>query len=103
MKVLLDTNVLIAAFITRGVCSDLLEHCMRRHGLVTSQFILSEFHEQLIGKFKFSAEEVDEAIELLRSKMEVVAPASLASPICRDPDDDAVLGTAIPNQGTCNA
>ncbi len=35
MRVLLDTNVLIAALITRGVCSDLLEHCLRRHEPIT--------------------------------------------------------------------
>ncbi len=27
MRVVLDTNVLIAAFIARGVCSVILEHC----------------------------------------------------------------------------
>jgi hypothetical protein len=44
MKVLLDTNVLIAALITRGVCSDLLEHFMRLYGLVTSEFILGSLN-----------------------------------------------------------
>ena len=39
MRVVLDTNVLIAALITRGVCSDLLEHCFRRHEIVLSEFI----------------------------------------------------------------
>jgi len=48
-----NTNVLIAAFITRGVCSDVLEHCVRRHVLVTSEFILNEFCEKLIHKFKY--------------------------------------------------
>ena len=28
MKLVLDTNVLIAALITRGICADLLEHCV---------------------------------------------------------------------------
>ena len=57
MKIALDTNVLIAAFIARGVCNDLLEHCVRRHELVTSEFILNEFREKLTGKFKFTHEE----------------------------------------------
>ena len=43
MKVVLDTNVLIAAFITKGVCSELLEHCLRRHEIIMSEFILDEF------------------------------------------------------------
>jgi putative PIN family toxin of toxin-antitoxin system len=45
MKVVLDTNVLIAAFITRGSSSDLLEHCIRQHEIVTSEFILDEFRQ----------------------------------------------------------
>ena len=102
MKVVLDTNVLIAAFITQGVCNDLLEHCIRHHELVTSDFILlDEFHRHLIGKFKYDIAEASEAIELLRSKMEVVRPISFESPVCRDSDDDMVLGTAIAGKAEC--
>ena len=49
MKVLLDTNVLIAAFIARGSCAELLEHCVRRHELFTSQWILEEFRRNLVS------------------------------------------------------
>lgn len=101
MKVVLDTNVLIAAFITRGVCSDLLDHCIRRHELITSEFILDEFRKHLIGKFHYSTAETDEALELLRSKMSVVIPTALEQPICRDPDDDAILGTAVTGGAAC--
>ncbi len=101
MRIVLDTNVLIAAFITRGVCSDVLEHCVRQHTLVTSDFILNEFREHLIYKFKYSAEEAEEAFELLRSRMEVVTPADLGATVCRDPDDDVILGTAIAGNAAC--
>jgi len=30
MTIVLDTNVLIASFVTRGVCRDLVDHCIRR-------------------------------------------------------------------------
>jgi len=101
MRILLDTNVLIAAFITRGVCSDLLEHCIHRHKLVTSEFILNEFREHMIGKFQYSVSETEEAVELLRTKMEVVTPVQLEHPVCRDPDDDVVLGTALAGNVAC--
>ena len=39
MKIVLDTNVLIAAFIARGVCSDLLEHCARQILQSTRQLV----------------------------------------------------------------
>jgi len=53
MKLALDTNVLIAALIARGVCSDLLEHCVQQHEIVTSDFILGELRENLIHKFRY--------------------------------------------------
>ena len=101
MRILLDTNVIIAAFITRGVCSDLLEHCIRHHVLITSEFILNEFQEKLIHKFRYTAEEVHEAIELIRLKMEIVEPKLLKEPVCRDPEDDMVLGTALAGNVKC--
>jgi len=101
MRVVFDTNVLIAAFITQGVCNDLLEHCIRHHELITSEFILNEFHRHLIGKFKYDVTEVSEAIGLLRSRMIIVTPADLDAPVCQDADDDKVLGTAIAGRAEC--
>jgi len=101
MKVVLDTNVLIAAFIARGVCSEVLGHCVRRHVLVTSEFILNEFREHMVRKFRYSTEEVEAAVELLRSTMKVVKPADLGIIVCRDPDDDTILGTAVAGNATC--
>ena len=53
MKILLDTNVLIAALISNGVCHELLEHCVLRHVLFTSEFILEETQQKLIEKFGY--------------------------------------------------
>lgn len=85
MKIVLDTNVLIAALIARGVCHDLLEHCILRHTLLTSDYILNETHEKLTATFGYSANLADEAVGLLRSRMELVAPADLERQVCRDP------------------
>jgi putative PIN family toxin of toxin-antitoxin system len=101
MKVLLDTNVLIAAFITKGVCSELLEHCLRHHEIVCSAFIFDEFKDKLVGKFKFSALDADSAIRLLRSHVLVVDPATLVKPVSRDADDDMVIATAIAGDAIC--
>lgn len=101
MKVLLDTNVIIAAFITRGVCSELLDHCIQHHVLITSEFILNEFREHMIHKFGYAVEEVEEAVELLELKMQTVKPSPLKNSVCRDPDDDIVLGTAVAGDVAC--
>jgi putative PIN family toxin of toxin-antitoxin system len=99
VRIVLDTNVLIAALIARGFCHELFEYCIQRHTLVASDFIFEELREKLVGKFKYNSELADEAVTLLRSKMEVVTPARLDAPVCRDPDDDNILATAV--TGNC--
>ena len=101
MKLVLDTNVLIAALIARGVCSELLEHCVLTHTIVASEFILGELRGHLVGKFKYTDQDADEAIALLESQMQIVTPISLDQPVCRDPDDDQILATAIAGQAEC--
>ena len=99
MRIVLDTNVLIAAFIARGVCNEVLEHCARRHTLVTSDFVLDEFKRTLIKKFGRTPEMGEEAAALLKLRMEVVTHAGLDIPVCRDEDDDNILALAI--TGNC--
>ena len=95
MRVLLDTNVLIAAFIARGTCSELLEHCVRNHVLVSSNPLLQELEDKLGGKLAFARQEAREVAVLLRGELEMVEPVALGEPVCRDPDDDVVLATAL--------
>jgi putative PIN family toxin of toxin-antitoxin system len=101
MRLVLDTNVLITAFIANGVCAELLEHCIRRHTIVMSDFILSEFRETMVGKFKFTGEETEDALKLLVPRMVALEPVTLESPVCRDADDDLILATALAGQCDC--
>lgn len=101
MRIVFDTNVLIAALISRGFCHELLEHCVLTHTLVTSDFILDEVREKLVGKLKYSLDLADEAKTVLRSRMQVVVCSPLSSPVSRDPDDDNVLATALAGDCEC--
>jgi uncharacterized protein len=101
VKLVLDTNVLVAAFLTRGVCHDLLERCQREHEIVLSSFILSEFESKLVGKFKVPAAEARAAWSLLEQHVTLVEPAPLEERVSRDPDDDVVLGTALAGACEC--
>jgi hypothetical protein len=101
VRVLLDTNVLIAAFISsRGRCAEILEHCAAAHELVSSPALLEEYREKLVTKFRLADEIAAARVDLLRSQMEIVSPARLAIPVCRDPDDDDVLAAA--RSGSCH-
>ena len=101
MKLLLDTNVLVAALVARGVCSDLLEHCVRQHIVISSRPLLDEFSDVLTRKFRQRAVDVRAALRLFEETFTLVARDVLEPPTCRDHDDDVVLATAL--AGNCTA
>ena len=100
MRLVIDTNVLIAAFLSHGVCNELLEHCVLNHDVVFSKFIFDELKDKLTNKFKFTNQEASAVVNLLKSRCSVVRTQALPSPISRDPDDDNIIATAI--SGTCD-
>ena len=99
MRIVLDTNVLIAAYATRGQCHEIMEHCIRNHTVVSSEVLLTELAEKLTKKLRFTPETTLELIALLRPRLTIVDPGLLQPPACRDPDDDWVLATAV--EGNC--
>ena len=94
MKLLLDTNVLVAALVARGTCSDLLEHCVRHHVMVSSRPLLDELRDVLTRKFRQRAADVRATVRLFEDTFTLVTPAPLEAPVCRDTDDNVVLATA---------
>jgi putative PIN family toxin of toxin-antitoxin system len=101
MRLVLDANVLIAAFVARGICAELLEYCVREHEVVTSAAIMEEVRRNLVDKVKVKGAQADQTVRLLRTRFEVVEPVVLDVAMSRDPDDDVVPGTAI--AGRCDA
>jgi putative PIN family toxin of toxin-antitoxin system len=101
VKLLLDTNILVAALIARGVCSDLLEHCVRHHVVVSSRPLLNELRDVLTRKFRQRDVDVWKALRLFAETFTLVEPGVLTPPACRDRDDDVVLATAL--TGECTA
>lgn len=101
MKVLLDTNVLIAAFLTHGPSNEVFEHCLSEHTTFTSNWILSELEEKLSGKFRFPPAKVKKIIRFLRENLQKVEPLPLNEKACRDRDDDNVLAAALAGTADC--
>ena len=94
MKVILDTNVLIAAFATRGLCSALFELCLDRYWVVLSEAILKETAEHLRDKIKLPEGKCVMIDAYLRANCLVSEVDEMDSSACRDPDDLHVLGLA---------
>jgi predicted nucleic acid-binding protein len=49
VKVVLDTNVLLAAFAARGLCEAVFEACPASHEIILSDHILGELQRHLRG------------------------------------------------------
>jgi predicted nucleic acid-binding protein len=75
VKAVFDTNVLIAAFLTEGLCSGLLIRA-RRHAfnLILSDDILQEFKGILTKKFKLSSSDISEITAIVTEAASEILP-----------------------------
>lgn len=62
---------------------------------MVSRFILEELHEKLVAKAGLSQSEAGEVIDAVLADAEIVEAHPLATAVCRDPDDDWILATAL--------
>ncbi|HKS06141.1 MAG TPA: putative toxin-antitoxin system toxin component, PIN family [Gemmatimonadaceae bacterium] len=95
MKVALDTNVLVSALGTRGLCADVLRVVLLEHDLIISEPVLSELRKALAKKFRLPADLIRETEELLRARSTVVTERPAAIPASIDADDAVILGSAV--------
>lgn len=91
MKVVLDSNVLVAAIAARGTCAELFTHVLASHAFAVDDNLLGEVDRVLREKLRVPPERVEDFTRLLRGTASVVEPQPLAAPACRDPGDDRVL------------
>jgi putative PIN family toxin of toxin-antitoxin system len=97
VKAVFDTNVLVAAFVSEGVCSKLLIRARKRQfHLFLSPFILQEFEQVLVRKLRVPRDEAKDAVRLVSEAADIVLhPPDLDTPVCRDSNDDNVLACSL--------
>ncbi len=97
MKVVFDTNVLIAAFMAEGVCSKLLIRARKkRFNLILCPFILKEFERILRRKFSATKVETQVALKLVLEASQIINESEkIVVGVCRDSDDDNILSCMI--------
>ncbi len=95
MRVVFDSNVLVAAFATHGVCHELFEYCLRNTTILCSDFISGEVERILIHKVKIPAKKTSEIIHYLKNQTQWVNPEREMVENLRDPNDQMVIATAL--------
>ena len=101
MKIVLDANVVVAAFASHGLCEAIFELCLDSHGIILSEHLLKEIRRNLIKRVKLPRKGADQIIQLLRDNATIVHPEDLPDNLCRDPDDVPVLGLALAATADC--
>lgn len=95
MRIFLDTNVLVSAVATRGLCADVLQAVLARHELILGEAVLEELQRVLPEKFKLPHEITQELVALLRLEATVIGEAPPLGVAVRDPKDLPVLEQAV--------
>lgn len=95
MKICLDSNVLVSAFATRGLASDVLRVTLAEHELLVPTVVLEEVLRVLTAKLHVPAPVLALARQVLESQTVVPRPNQPLSVAVRDPDDAWVLASAF--------
>jgi putative PIN family toxin of toxin-antitoxin system len=95
VRVAFDTNVLVSAVATRGICSDLFNLVLAEHQLIIGETVLAEMQRVLRQKMRVPDDVIAEFETLLRAEAQVVPKARTMSIALRDKSDMAVLAEAI--------
>lgn len=95
MKIFLDTNVLVSAAATRGLCADVLREVLTSQQLIVSLPILNELKMVLHQKLQVPNELIDEFIGMIQQDAHVATPGKLPDIWIRDKDDLIILSSAL--------
>lgn len=104
MRLVLDTNIVLSGVFWKGAPHHLLARVKAGDATWIGSPVLFEELADVIGRPKFAAilarsGLLGEAIlHELENLAEIVIPVPLPFPVCRDPDDDLVLATALAGQ-----
>ena len=97
LKVVLDTNILVSAWLWEGNESKIVE--LIENGLVigyTSLQLIQEFENVMnYPKFRLSEEEIASAIGYYQIILRTIEPKIVVNIICDDPADNRVLDCAL--------
>jgi putative PIN family toxin of toxin-antitoxin system len=95
VRVSFDTNVLVSAFLARGLCADLLRLVLTQHTLVTSEVVLDELCDVLSRKGRLPPAQIEAIATFLRDQPIAPRPAQTLQLGLVDGDDEWVVASAV--------
>ena len=95
MRVVLDSNVIIAAFAARGICSEIYRYLIETSEIIVSNQIIRECEKCFIKKIRLPANIVESNIDFIKSSSTILEPIKVKPNTCRDKNDLHVLGVAL--------
>ena len=98
MRIFFDTNVLVSAFVSRGLSFDVVKDAIYRHDVYSSEALLKEFRKVLSAKFHLSEEALRFAADTLAKYFIKGMTAPAVEAACRDPADNRILADALANE-----
>lgn len=98
MRVFFDTNVLVSAFASRGLCADLLEVVLLEHDLIVGGNVVRELAKALRDKVKLPTARSTEIVDFVASEATLVVGKVEPVAAMVDADDALVLAEALAGQ-----
>jgi putative PIN family toxin of toxin-antitoxin system len=95
VRVALDTNVLVSAVATRGLCADVFNLVLAEHELIVGEAVLAELKRVLRERIRVPVHVVAEVDNLLRQEATVIPKVEPLRLRIRDKSDLAVLSEAV--------
>jgi len=95
VRIFLDTNVLVSAFASRGLCADVLRLVLVKHTLVTGEAMLEELTRVLTERIGIPGTVMEEITVLMRRhQVEPIPDTPTPFPEI-DADDQIIMASAI--------
>ena len=101
MRAFLDTNVLVSALATRGLCADLYERLLTEHAIVIGEPVVLEVLDIMQRKFKGSAELLVKVEAELRLLEVIAAQPSAPKLAINDKEDPWIIACALQAKVDC--
>ena len=101
MRVFLDTNVLVSALATRGLCAELYERLLTEHEVVIAEPVVAEVLDIMQRKFR-ADNELLEKVEAELRLLEIIPAQTVAPKLpIKDREDPWILACALAGEVDC--